>query len=328
MQHSAPHSYVNELLDPQFFIQTCLSIVNKNSQRVPFILNALQNKWWSEHTALDIIIKARKMGFSAVISAIWLHACIFKQNTRAVMVSHEDESTKRLLERVRYYIDTCKIPIKTQKNSEREISFPDTNSTFWIGTAGQRAFGRGDDITHLHLSEFTQYPNFDIVTGVTEAMRNDGIIVCESTANGAGNDSHKFWLNAINGESNYRGHFYGWWEDPEYCDPDHTPFELVLDEKEIKDALGLSWGQIRWRRKKIADMAQPEKFPQEYPASWEEAFLTSGQAVFKWQDLKRQEAGMLTSKWTGELLNTGRTITIEPQDKGRLTIWRTPRNRA
>ena len=313
---------------PQFFIESCLSIVDKNSHKVPFKWNHLQQKWWHNHTNLDIIIKARKMGFSALISAIWLHACVFKQNTRAVMVSHEDDATKRLLERVRWYISTCKMPINTKKNSEHEISFPDTNSTFWIGTAGMRAFGRGDDITHLHPSEYAWYPNFSVTTGFKEAMRNDGIVVYESTANGAGNEAHQFWLDATTGKNNYKPHFFGWWEDPEYCDPDQTPFELVLDEKEIKDTLDLSWGQMRWRRKKIGDMAQPELFPQEYPASWEEAFLSSGQAVFPWQALKRQEDAMLVPKWIGEIKNTGSNITIEPMDKGRLTIWRTPRNRA
>lgn len=268
------------------------------------------------------------MGFSAGISALWLHACIFQKNQRAVMVSHEDKATVRLLERVRYYIETCEIPIRTKKNSESEISFPDTNSTFWIGTAGTRAFGRGDDITHLHLSELCFYPDMSIVTGVKEAMRNNGLVVRETTANGAGTDSHRLWLRSIEGKNNIKPHFFGWFEDEEYCSADQSAFELTPDETELKKALNLSWGQLRWRRKKIEDMDDPEKFPQEYPSSWEEAFLTSGQMVFKWQDIKRQEAGISPLKWHGDIINNGGQISIQPNKQGNFSVWRTMRSKA
>ncbi len=319
------NAVVGPLAEPQYFIESSLFIVNKNSQKVPFIWRPCFKKWWDNHSNDDFILKARKMGFSAGISAIWLHACIFQQNTRAVMVSHEDKATQRLLERVRYYISTSVIPIRTKKNSEHEISFPDTNSTFWIGTAGQRAFGRGDDITHLHLSEFAFYPDFSIITGVKEAMRNNGIVVRETTANGAGTPAHKLWLASVRGDNNIRRHFMGWFEDSEYCSPDHTPFELSDDEKELKKVLNLSWGQLRWRREKIKDMDDPLLFPQEYPSSWEEAFLTSGQMIFRWPDVKRQEAGVSPLKWRGDIVNIGKDVIVEPNPKGNFRVWRTRR---
>lgn len=314
-----------QLADPRYFIESCLSIVNKNSNKVPFRWRKAFSKWWTNHTNDDFIVKARKMGFSAGISALWLHACIFLKNTRAVMVSHEDGATKRLLERVRYYISTCEIPIRTRKNSENEISFPDTNSTFWIGTAGQRAFGRGDDITHLHLSEYLWYRNMTVVTGVKEAMRNNGIVVRETTTNGAGTEGHKLWLRSTEGKNSIKPHFFGWFEDEEYCSQDQTPFELMPEEKELKNILGLSWGQLRWRREKINSMDDPLLFPQEYPSSWEEAFLTSGQMVFKWQDIKRQEAAIAPLKWHGDIVNDGGRIIVNPNPHGNFKVWRNAR---
>lgn len=329
-----------KLLDPRYFIESCLSIVDKNSNKVPFLWRRAFSDWWANHTNNDFIVKARKMGFTAGISAVWTHACLFQKNTRAVIVSYEEKAAKSLLERVKYFCKNCEIPIKLGKENESEISFPETNSTFWSGTAGQRSFGRGDDITHLLLSEICHYENMGIVTGINEAMRNDGIIVRESTANGAGNESHKLWLRAIEnkrkgiiiprigGTFNYpiMPHFYGWFWDEDYCSPDKTPFELTPDETELKKTLNLSWGQMRWRREKIENMDKPEEFPQEYPASWEEAFLTSGQRVFKWQDIKRQEAGISPIKWHGDLVNTGGSIVVNPNSKGNFTLWRGPRN--
>lgn len=317
-----------KLAEPQYFIESCLSIVDKDSRKVPFRWRKAFAHWWDNHTNDDFIIKARKMGFSAGISAVWLHACIFTQNARVVMVSHEESATKRLLERVRYYISNCEIPIRTKKNSENEISFPDTNSTFWIGTAGQRAFGRGDDITHLHLSEICFYPNMEVVTGVKEAMRNNGIVVRESTANGAGTPSHNLWKRSVEKKNSIKAHFFGWYWDEEYCSPDHTPFELTPEEVELKKMLDLSWGQMRWRRDKINSMDDPLLFPQEYPSSWEEAFLTSGQMVFKWQDIKRNEESLADVKWRGEIHNNGGNITVAPNKNGRFTVWRTMRAKA
>ena len=319
------YEVLSRLSEPKYFIESCLSIVDKDSNKVPFIWRPAFQKWWDNHTNDDFIIKSRKMGFSAGISAVFLHACVFNQNQRSVMVSHEESATKRLMERVRYYISTCEIPIKTKKNSENELSFPDTNSTFWIGTAGQRAFGRGDDITHLHLSEICFYNNMEVVTGVKEAMRNNGLVIRESTANGAGTPSHKLWVRSTEKKNSIKAHFFGWFEDPEYCSPDNTPFELYPDEKELKEMFNLSWGQMRWRREKINSMDDPLLFPQEYPASWEEAFLTSGQMVFKWQDIKRNENALAELKWHGNIMNNGGRITVEPSRVGNFNVWRTMR---
>ena len=316
---------IAKLTDPQYFIESCLFIVDKYSNKVPFLWRKAFSKWWADHSNDDFIVKARKMGFSAGISAIFLHACIFQKNTRAVMVSHEEGATARLLERVRYYISTSLIPIRTKKNSEHEISFPDSNSTFWIGMAGQRAFGRGDDITHLHLSELAFYPDMSIVTGIKEAMRNNGLVVRETTANGAGTPAHKLWLRSTEGKNSIKPHFFGWFEDEEYCSPNRTPFELTPDETELKKALNLSWGQLRWRREKINSMDDPLLFPQEYPASFEEAFITSGQMVFKWQDIKRQEAGISPLKWRGDIVNNGGQVVVNPDAHGNFKVWRTTR---
>src|ERR1035437_9115488 len=199
-------AYLAQLQDPKFFCETSLFCVNKDSVKVPFLWNKVQNQYYIDRTHDDRILKARKMGFSLQILAIWLHACIFQENTRAVVMSHEDGATRRLLERVRYFINNSVIPIKTKKNNESEISFPDTNSTLWIGTAGQKAFGRGDDITHLHLSEYLFYPDPAVITGVREALRNNAWVVQESTANGAGNAGYRAWLASVMGQSNSKAH--------------------------------------------------------------------------------------------------------------------------
>jgi hypothetical protein len=315
---------LEKLRDSKFFCETSLFCVDKNSKKVPFIWNKAQNDYDKNKTNDDSILKARKMGFSLKIMADWLHACVFFENMRAVIMSHEEGATRRLLERVRYFIATSLIPIKTKKNSESEISFPDTNSTLWIGTAGQKAFGRGDDITHLHLSEYLWYPDLSVITGAREALRNNARVVKESTANGVGNPGYQSWLAAVEGRSNSRAHFYGWFWDEDYKSPDNSPItDLTRDEELTMKTLGLTWAQMRWRRKKIGDMEDPEKFPQEYPACWQEAFLSTGQNVFAWQDIKRQEDSRRPVKIKGEILNRDEEIEFDRNARGCLEVFLT-----
>ena len=143
-------------------IENGLFIINKQSVKVPFKQNYIQNKIdevkerlvRENKPAWIITLKARQEGCSAKIEADWLADSITHDNLNCVVISHEKESTKRLLRRVHYYIETSKFPIPTEKQSEYEISFPETNSWFYVGTAGAKAFGRGDTIHRVHLSEW------------------------------------------------------------------------------------------------------------------------------------------------------------------------------
>ena len=309
--------------DPKFFIESVLFIIDKDRRKVPFRFNETQRKYYEEMSDLGVIIKARKQGFSSVIAAIMLHACVFTENTRAVIVSHEQKATSRLLERIKYYIDTSLMPIRTEKNSEYEISFPDTNSTFYVGTAGQKAFGRGDDITHAHLSEFCFYEKPDIITSIKEAGTNNLKMVLESTANGAGTYSHNMWLRAIKKESAYKPHFFAWWENPKYSLPSKS-FVPNEEELKIKEKYNLTTGQLNWRRNHMKEMPDPELFQQEYPACWEEAFLTSGKMMFDFESLQQHEQSMLPVKWHGDVVQDKGKVRLIPEEKGEFTVWRSP----
>jgi hypothetical protein len=311
--------------NPKDFIESCLFIIDKDRHKVPFILNPLQLDYYNKRSPMDIILKARKQGYSSVISALLLHKCAFVKNTRAVIISHEKKATERLLDRVKYYIKTSEFPIRTEKYSESEISFPDTNSTFYIGTAGAKAFGRGDDITDAHLSEHCFYENPDIITSVKEAGTNNMQIVLESTANGAGNHSHSLWLRAIKKETDYKPNFYAWWQSEEYCLKGILPFSLDEREKKLQSRFNLSYGQLAWRRKKLREMDKPELFVQEYPSSWEEAFITSGSMVFDAEALQEQEDNLRPIKWAGDLAQDLKKVKLIPEKEGALKIWQSPK---
>ncbi|MCD6422272.1 hypothetical protein J7L13_02920 [bacterium] len=325
------------LQDPAWIIERFFWIIDKQQRKVPFILNPVQRKYYRERTWRDIILKARKEGFSSIIEAIFAVAFLFYPNVHLVTISHEAEATKRLFERGKFFIETRDpiIPCELEISSRTEMYNRITGSRWFIGTAGSRAFGRGDDIHMLHLSEAAYYQHWDVVTGAVEAVpaeNKDTWIVFESTANGM-NTFHDHYMEATRGETVYRAHFYGWQENPEYAIELEKPeeFEQTLDQEEqhLRLAYNLTLAQLNWRRQKIRSItplegySREETFRQEYPITPEEAFLFSGNPFFPVEALKEYYENVKEPIAVGNLSGVAPVVFDETPD-GYLKIWEVP----
>jgi hypothetical protein len=263
-------------------------IADKEGNDVPFVLNSGQRLVDGSLTGRDLIPKARQRGISAYVLARYLAACLMKRNTRAVVISHDQESTQRMLRRVAYYIDHIRGPKPVIKNmSANEITFPKMDSMFYIGTAGSRSFGRGDTITHLHCSEYAYWPNpANLIKGLFQAVPKSGEIIIESTGNGY-NDYHRRCMRAYQGKSLWAVHFLPWDTCEEYfldLNPDQqTAFMEQLDEELEEPRLSsiLTPQQLAWRRMKLEELDfDMLAFKQEYPMTLDECFQATSQSVF------------------------------------------------
>lgn len=230
--------------------------------------------------------------------------CI-KKYTNAVVISHERDSTERLFEAVKFYISAMDRKPFTSIDNKSTIKFPKRGSTYYVGTAGQRAFGRGDTIHRAHLSEAAFYPDMrKTLAGVSEAAEY-GTIDIESTANGR-NEFYQEWLKAKRGASPYTPIFIPWFIDREYSSDNMTEEEVRGLSSSVRNLFGvpdadfvaditeeerrlvkraneeygirLTVGQIKWRRYKIWDKG--DLFFQEYPEDDVSCFLQSGRPVF------------------------------------------------
>jgi len=275
----------------RYIIESMFNIADKEGNDVPFVLNNAQARLDQRLTGRDIIPKARQEGISSYFLARYAVKCMSQRNTRAVVISHERKATERMLLKVQYYLKNIRGPKPVLKNeSKNEITFPKTNSMFYIGTAGSREFGRGDTITALHCSEVAFWPDAKkLMAGLFQAVPKTGEIALESTGNGIGNFYHKRVMRAANGGGRYRLHFFNWIDFPEYT------FELTSDEEEeilgsldedyeepylVRD-VGLTAGQIAWRREKLDEMDYDMRtFKQEYPLTIDECFQASGNSLF------------------------------------------------
>lgn len=249
-------------------IENEFTIVNKDKLEVPFLLNSAQNDFITRLTAKNIVLKARKLGFSSLMLAIGALKFLLGENERVVSMSFDATASGKQLERAKRFIESFErkngivIPKKYNNTSEMvyERFDPKTGTkfvnTFRIGTARSGSFGRGDDISFLHLTEVSLAENLEeLMAGVGEAVVNNAMTTLESTANGF-NQFKTFWDKSEIDLTGYETFFYG---------PEWEYSKEYLDEK----------------RKNLGNL-----FPQEYPMTAIEAFLTSGNKYFDGQMLQ------------------------------------------
>jgi len=275
----------------RLIVESMFSIPDKAGLDVPFALNEVQATLDANLTGRDIIPKMRQPGVSSYFLGRYTAACLAQRNVRAVVISHESNATERLLMRVRYFLENIRGPSAVIKNMSRnEITFPKTNSMFYIGTAGAKTFGRGDTITHLHCSEVAFWPNArDLMAGLLQAVPRQGEIALESTGNGKGNYYHQRTMNSIKGRSKYRVHFFGWLFTDEYrydlTNKEEAQFlahlDIDLEEDQLIKIEGIDAGRLAWRRDKLEELEFDLRlFKQEYPLTLDDCFQGTGAGIF------------------------------------------------
>lgn len=243
------------------FIEARLTIINKDGQEVPFVLNNIQSAYVELSSNKDIILKARQQGFSSFILAAFTADFLLKENSNSVVVADKSDNAMALLDRVKHYIRAyeqsthTKVPLKY--NSKYQLVNGANNATYTIGTAQEQDFGRSRTITNLHLSEAAFYPNLpSLLAGAAQAVVPQGKLILETTANGF--DQFKtLWDDSVMGQTAYQPLFF---KGSDFYDE----------------------ATLRNKRKELGDRL----FNQEYPDTPEEAFITSGDTYFD-QDAMR-----------------------------------------
>jgi hypothetical protein len=290
------------------YIRTFLKIKTKDNRIVPFCLNAPQEKLYevikvqreAGKPIRIIILKARQMGFSTLTEALIFHRTATKANVNSLIIAHRDDSTSNLFQMSKLFYDELPYPLKPMiKNSNAyELRFenptrdpaekkarPGLRSRIRCVTAGGRGIARSDTLTNVHISEYAFWEGNKKVTltGLMQAVPNhpDTMVIMESTANGF-DDFQKMWEAAVDGLSEFVPVFFAWYEMAEYRMKVPPGTQWTDSELLLQSVYNLTEEQLSWRRWCIANNCGGDErlFRQEYPASPDEAFLTSGSPVF------------------------------------------------
>lgn len=301
---------------------------------VPFVLNGAQASL--DHSTLlhrmHVILKARQLGISSYIIARFLAKCMTVEGTHAAIVSHEKQATARLLRRAHFFLDNIersKEVIPREYDNKYELTFPKKNSSLFIGTAGQRAFTRGDMITDFHGSEIAFWPEADVLMqGVIGALTGDAELFLESTANGMGGYFYEVCSKAQKDEGRgdypFKFHFFPWHIDTGYAKPVRPGAIWSPEEMFLREKFKLSNEQMSWRRWKMSAYRSQEEFLQEFPISPEEAFIVTGTCYFDKLSLRAYQRHLVEPLAVGNLDMVGETPRFFRSEGGDLKIWEMP----
>lgn len=231
-----------------------------------------------------LILKGRQQGCSTYVGGRFYHRTTHYRGIRTFILTHEQEATNNLFNMVERYHELMVSEMKPQTgaSNRKELLFDLLDSGYRVGTAGTKGVGRSATIQLFHGSEVAFWPHADThAAGIMQTIPDaDGTeIILESTANGLGNYFHNMWQQAIVGSNDFIPIFIPWYWQKEYVS-NADGIELTDEETEYKTLHGLTNEQIAWRRKKITDLGDPLLFRQEYPATAEEAFQTTGVESF------------------------------------------------
>lgn len=308
------------------YIQNFLHIQTKSGTLQKLLLNEPQRRLYEaikEERAKGkpvriIILKARQMGFSTLVTAIIFWATATAFYVSSLVIAHKEEATASLFKMVKLFYDCLPPPLKpAQRASNAQELVLDTPSKYKgkdvglgsrlrCATAGGSGVGRGWTFINVLISEFAFWPGnkMDTLTGILQAVPDgpETMVFIESTANGF-NEFKKLWDRSVaaqrNGTDGFLPIFFPWFEMTSYRRPVPPGFERTKEEQELVDTFGLCDEQLVWRRWAIENNCggDIDLFHQEYPSTPDEAFISTGRCVFNKKALVLRRAQVEKLSW-------------------------------
>ena len=328
-----PGLSIREIIEKHFKVEAKVAVAG--TKIIPFILNEDQAEL---DDSLDdmlgtsckehVIPKPRQRGISTYILARFLVKCLTIPGTHAVVVSHESLATKRLLRKVQFFLDHLKedgFDVPTKFNNVHEKAFPN-GSTFYIGTAGQRAFSRGDTVTDVHCSEVAHWPDPEaLISGLVGAAVEGSEWFFESTGFGAGGYFYNLVRAAQKPGATIKLHFPDWRKDETYVKEPPKDFETTEEEKFLTTRFNLTPAQVYWRRSKIEKFNSVDIFCQEYPLTVEECFISTGTSYFDKTSLRLYQRLIREPHAVGVLEDVAGRSMFQRQEDGWLRVYEYPK---
>ena len=315
-----------QLLNAKTYIEKFLKIRTKDGEIEPLILNppqqrlydAISEQWRANKPVRIIILKARQMGFSTLTEAIVFYLTATARNVDSMIVAHTEEATANLFRMSKRYLDLLPDPLKPMQRASnaQELIFdrPAKSSSDVKGlgsrircaTAGGKGVGRSYTLKAVHLSELAFWPGDKIETfsGLSQAVPDapGTVIIIESTANGY-DFYKKLWDAAVKsqreGTDGYTPVFFAWFEMPTYRRTPLPNFKRTSEEEKLAETFHLDDEQLAWRRWCIATNCGGDlnKFHQEYPATPDEAFISTGSCAFNQEVLVLRREQVRLTEW-------------------------------
>ena len=282
---------------------TRLTVTDKHSEIVPFVPNTIQvqilkeafTQWRAGYPVRLIILKPRQVGVSTVVQALFFAIAQTKPHINVLVAAHDQTGSTTVFRKAKFFH-------KWLPSTEvKPLDHDNTKALQWSEPHGSRFevqvatgnLGRGNTLQLFHASELAFWD--DAATSFQSAidtMPKDApgsAVIIESTANGDSGEFYIRWKKAVQHKRKHSKDlncflplFYSWLDHEEYqMDlPIDGLGELDEEEQWLRDEKHATERQLAWRRYVIEQefAGDIEKFHQDYPTTWQQAFLMSGSA--------------------------------------------------
>jgi len=269
----------SNLADKNWRLRNLYWITDKDGKKVKFYPNQSQQKFINESTDSDIILKARQLGITTLISILGLDEAIFWNDWSVAIIAHTLKDAGEIFNsKVKYPYDNLPEVIKKLKpatNDRAGLLRFDHGSSIRVATSA-----RSGTLQRLHVSEFgkicSQYPKKarEIVTGSFPAVGNNKKTL-ESTAEGQEGYFYQYCMDAMRGAGEFKFHFFPWHEDKGYKKPENTATvtkenKSYFDKLKYEHDVNLCSEQKAWWIREEYKLGGDMK--RENPSTPEEAF--------------------------------------------------------
>lgn len=313
------------LADPVWRLSNLYKILDADGNLVTFTPNRAQRRFLRNLHNRNLILKARQLGFTTFIQILILDTMLFTEHFKAGVIAHRLEDCERILrDKIKFAYErlpeVLRLAVPVQRDEASELMLAN-GSGVRVSTSMRSA-----TLQFLHISEFAkiakQYPirAREVITGTLPAIQADGIVVIESTAEGAEGEFYRMCDEALKlqergaelAQMQYRLHFFAWWQDRKYQAAPRLVRFTEADEKyfhEVEAKIGreITLPQRAWYILKRIELGDPEKMWQEFPSYPEEAFKVSTEGCYfnsQMADVRKQGRIRLVPYAAGTPVNT------------------------
>jgi hypothetical protein len=263
----------------------------------------------------NLVLKSRQLGFTTFIDIWILDEILFKTNREGLIIAHAVKDATEIFDRkIDYAIRNMSEEVKNaafklKSNSAKKIQViidygEEVGSTSSIQVSNS---GRSGTFHYVHISEFAKlclaYPKVaaEVETGTFPAVPFDGSIFIESTAEGMAGRFYELFtegwpkrdtITPMRSRVMFMPHFYNWqYDDSEMakitetipvaemdlCEIDWAEYQMLHNLNDLE----ITYYYMKWLQLGGKNSTEAvNKLHQEFPTTWEEAFLSTGQAYF------------------------------------------------
>lgn len=298
------------LTDQEWRLDNLYYIQDVTGQVTKFVRNINQRQFWADIWYLNVVLKARQLGFSTFIAMLMLDTCLFNSNTSCGIIDVTVDDAKKKLDKIRFAYERLPAALKRARplKADNATSLEFANgSIIEVGTSH-----RGGTLQILHVSEFgkiaAKFPEKarEIKTGAFGTIHAGQMIHVESTAEGTAGDFYDMVqvARAVAAQGReltsmeFKLHFVPWHKNPDYAlDAPDLPIPAEAEKyfRDLKAEHGISCSpqQIAWYVAKSGQIG-PDDMLREYPSHTDEAFQSAiiG-AYFKKEMLRARQQGRI-----------------------------------